>query len=42
MVRGAKSEKDAQRRPLRLSGASPKINPSKKKQPGTDTGQVSK
>lgn len=42
MVRDVKSEKGAQRRSLRLSGALPKITLSKQKQPGTDTGQVSK
>jgi hypothetical protein len=42
MVRGAKSEKGAQRRSLRLSVAFTKIALSQQKQPGTDTGQVSK
>ena len=42
MVMGVKIDKGAQRRSLRLSGAFPKITLSKQKQPGTDTGQVSK
>ena len=42
MGQGAKSEKGAQRRSLRLSVAFTKITLSKQKQPGTDTGQVSK
>ncbi len=42
MGEGAKREKGAQRRSLRLSGPFPENNPSKQKQSGTDTGQVSK
>jgi hypothetical protein len=42
MVMGAKGEEGAQRRSLRLSGAFTKIALSQQKQPGTDTGQVSK
>ena len=42
MVRGAKSEKGAQRRSLRLSGAFTKIALSQQKRLGTDPGQVSK
>ena len=42
MGEGAKSEKGTQRRSLRLSEVFPKATLSKQKQPGTDTGQVSK
>lgn len=42
MVGGSKCGTGAQRRPLRLSGAFVKIILSQQKQPGTDTGQVSK
>ena len=42
MAWGAKYEKGAQWRSLCLSGAFLKITLSKQKQPGTDTGQVSK
>lgn len=42
MVRDAKIEKGAQRRSLCLSRAFTKIALSQQKQPGTDTGQVSK
>jgi len=42
MVRGAKSEKDAKRRSLRLSEALMKAALSKQKRLGTDTGQVFK
>jgi len=42
MVRGAKSEKGAQRRCLCLSRAFTKIALSKQKRLGTDTGQVFK
>jgi len=42
MGKGAKCEKGAQRRSLRLSGAFLKITLSKQKRLGTDTGQVSK
>lgn len=42
MVRGAKSEKGAQRRSLRLSETPLKTTFSKQKRLGTDTGQVFK
>ena len=42
MAWGAKYEKGAQRRSLRLSGVFMKIALPQQKQPGTDTGQVSK
>lgn len=42
MVRGAKSEKGAQRRSLRFSGVFTKITLSQQNQPGTDTGQLCK
>lgn len=42
MALGTKSEKRAQRRSLRLSGAFMEATFSQQKQPGTDTGQVSK
>ena len=42
MAWDAKYEKGAQRRSLRLSGVFTKIALSQQKQPGTDTGQVSK
>lgn len=42
MVRGAKGDKGAQRRALRLSETLLKTTPSKQKRLGTDPGQVSK
>lgn len=42
MALGTKSEKRAQRRSLRLSGAFTKITPSQQRQPGTDTRQLCK
>lgn len=42
MAGGAKYEKGAQWHSLSLSGAFTKITLSQQKQPGTDTGQVSR
>jgi len=42
MAKCAKIKKGSQRRYLRLSGVFMKITLSQQKQPGTDTGQVSR